>query len=130
MVDIEHDRIDLGRLNCGDQSHSHVGQVEAFELVEKGAAEWIREPANSKDKGIVRILRENGAIRGLSAKVGATLAIALEEDKEIKKEREPWAVLMLADIYRRKLPPDAESPAYVPPMARPGQNAPAVAVTA
>jgi hypothetical protein len=125
MLDPTHDRIDLGRLNCGNQSHTHLSRAQANELVRKGAVEWIKEPVNRGDKGIVRVLKRNYAIRGLSSKVGDVLAVALHVDKDIKKEREPWAEIMLSDIRRRVEAPE-EEPDYVQPayLCRPGASAP------
>jgi hypothetical protein len=96
LLDPEANRIEGAPLNCGNQSHAHISRVEAIELVCKGAVEWVEESGARSQKGIVRILKRNYAIRGLSSKVGAILAHALTEN------RQPWACVMLSDIQRRR----------------------------
>ena len=76
----------------------HLSRFEAEEMVQRGTAEWIKQPTNRKEKGIVRRLKKNFAVRGLSAKVGATLVHSLNE-------HHPWAGVMLADIRRNVQPP-------------------------
>lgn len=95
--------------NCGNQSHFHVHISEARLRVGRGEFEWVKEPASRSDKGVVRIMWENASLRGLSCKVGGALATALHIDKEIKKEREPWAEIMLLDIRRRVVAPADET---------------------
>jgi hypothetical protein len=93
--------IDLATLNCGDKSHHHIARDEAVVLEKKGEVEWIKEPANRKEKGIVRVLKQNFSIRGLSSKVGTILASAV-------RAKEIWALVMLADIRRKVQPPAVE----------------------
>ena len=78
---------------CGNQTHSHISQDDARIREFAGIVEWIKEPKSSRDKGIVRVLRENYSLRGLSCRVGSTLAEAI-------KRGEPWALAMRRDISR------------------------------
>jgi hypothetical protein len=97
----ERDEIEAATLNCGNQSHYHISRAEAIILEKNGEVEWIREPANRKEKGIVRALKQNFSIRGLSCKVGTILASAV-------RAKEIWALTVLADIRRRVQPPAGE----------------------
>jgi hypothetical protein len=97
----ERSGIDFATLNCGNQSHFHISRAEAVVLEKGGDVEWLREPSNRKEKGIVRVLKQNFSIRGLSCKVGAILARAV-------RGKEAWALVMLADIRRKVQPPAVE----------------------
>jgi hypothetical protein len=99
----ERDEIDLATVNCSNQSHYHIRRDEAIALEKNGEVEWLKEPANRKEKGIVRVLKQNFSIRGLSCKVGTILASAV-------RAKETWALVMLGDI-RRKVQPPAEKQA-------------------
>lgn len=70
-------------------------------LENNGDVEWIKRPSNRKDKGIVRVLKQNFSIRGLSCKVGTVLANAV-------RAKETWALVMLADLRRKVQPPAVE----------------------
>ena len=98
----ERHEINPATIICYDQSHQHISRDEATILEHDGDVEWIKEPVNRNEKGIVRVLKQNFSIRGLSCKVGAVLARAL-------KAKEPWAIVMLADTQRRTLPATDES---------------------
>ena len=102
----ERHEINPATLKCFDQSHEHISREVAAILEHDGQVEWIKKPANRKEKGIVRALKQNFSIRGLSCKVGAILANAL-------KAKEPWAIVMLADTQRRTLPVTIENISFV-----------------
>jgi hypothetical protein len=91
VVNAERGTVNPATLNCGDQSHFHISQAEARIQEKSGEVEWVKEPKSRGDRGIVRLLKENYSIRGLSAKVGQTLATAVQN-------REPWALVMQAEM--------------------------------
>jgi hypothetical protein len=98
VLSVERDKINPAALNCGNQSHHHISRAEAVVLEKSGDVEWIKQPFNGKEKGIVRVLKTKRQylwdvpMRGMSAKYGATLAGALTKKKEI------WPQVMLSDI--------------------------------
>jgi hypothetical protein len=57
---------------CTDGSHDHVNRIELADAIEHNLAIWIQFPRR-KQRGIARRLRIP-PVRGLSAKVGGTLA--------------------------------------------------------
>ncbi len=94
VVNAERGTVDPATLNRGDRSHFHISQAEARTQEKSGEVEWVKEPKSRGDKGIVRLLKENYSIRGLSAKVGQTLAAAV-------RNQEPWARVMLTEMRHR-----------------------------
>ena len=88
---VEGDGIDVDRLDCGNGSHYHISREEAQARALAGEFEWLKEPQSRRDKGVARVLKHNYRLRGLSCKVGATLAEAL-------RNKEAWAQVMLKDI--------------------------------
>jgi hypothetical protein len=78
-------------LNCAGNTHYHVSREEAYDMERRGEAEWLQEPLSRRAKGVLRILQANYGLRGLSCKMGATLAEAL-------RNKETWAQVMLKDI--------------------------------
>jgi len=89
MGDLE--TVDPETLNCVSDAHYHVSREEAYDMERRGDAEWLREPKSRRDKGVLQILKKNYGLRGLSCKVGATLAEGL-------RNKETWARVMLKDI--------------------------------
>ena len=90
LVEGEHGTIDPAMLNCGNQSHAHISRDDAESRVSAGKVEWIKQPVTRRDKGVVRILKDKPRFRGLSARFGETLAIAVQN-------QELWARVMLSD---------------------------------
>ena len=80
----------LDKLNCSDETHYHMTRTEAAEMVKEDAAVWIREPGLG-GRGVICFTNAKRAFRGLSCRVGATLAVAVEQ-------REEWAQVMREDI--------------------------------
>jgi hypothetical protein len=84
-------RGEITATNWEEHKADRVTQADARLYVAAGLAEWVKEPASSRDKGAVRFLLAGDRWRGLSLKYGAYLAEAI-------RRREPWAVLMLSEI--------------------------------
>lgn len=107
VVDRSVSPADLAHLRCTDGSHAHLtwAQLRQYrdlgliELNADGTIAWLRRPSakgtnrSERVKGVVRLKRQIG-IRGLSCKVGGTLAVAVE------KREEDWPRVMLGDIRR------------------------------
>jgi hypothetical protein len=86
---------DLAAHTCDGKtrSHPHLSIHETWLLCQDRLVEWIREPARRRDRGLARWCGRVLRIRGLSAKVGAELVLALQRE-------EPWAAVMLEEIRR------------------------------
>ena len=69
-----------------------ISRSDAIELARARMVEWIKEPKNSWDRGVIRLLKK-GRPFGLSCQVGEYLALAV-------REKRPWAELMLSEIRR------------------------------
>jgi hypothetical protein len=81
---------DCARHTCDDRSHIHLSRSQLAALEADDLVEWLHQPVNRHDKGIVRLRRLLPA-RGLSCRVGAELAEAVQRGLA-------WARVMLADI--------------------------------
>jgi hypothetical protein len=81
---------DCARHTCDDRTHHHLSRGQVHELELDGLIEWIFFPQTNREKGIVRI-RRLIPVRGLSARIGETLAEAV-------RLRHPWALMMLSEI--------------------------------
>lgn len=97
----EREAIDLARINCGDQSHHHITQPDATLMVEDDSAEWLKQPKNRHEKGIIRLLNQDFNVRDLSCRIGAFLARSL-------REKRGWAIAMLQDWRHKAVPPADE----------------------
>lgn len=85
------EEINLDTINCSDGSHFHFTRSEALARIKANEAEWIIAPVSRGDRGVMRFIKNASGFRGLSCKVGATLAIAVQRG-------EKWAAAMLEDI--------------------------------
>ena len=80
-------------LDCAAGTHFHPTLAEAEDLVDAEAAEWVLVPVNRRDRGVIRMMKKAGALRGLSCKVGSYHA-------ESVRKQQDWAITMLLDIRR------------------------------
>ena len=109
LVHFGFEKQDLSTLTCTDKSHTHISNRELreyrdlriVETTEDGNLSWLREPGVN-GKGVIRLVRQLG-IRGLSCKVGSTLAIAIQR-------REPWAQVMYANQRMQREHPSNVTP--------------------
>lgn len=98
---------DLERLTCGDRSHCHLSRAGVYDLEKHRAIAWLAVRVGNTfvpnarptideryEGGIVRICKIF-PLRGVSAGLGEYLAAAV-------RERESWAVAMLAQIRGRQ----------------------------
>lgn len=92
------DAQDCARHTCDDHSHVHLSRSQLWELEADDLVEWLLRPVRRADKGVVRLRRVIPA-RGLSCRVGAALADAIERLLDAPKNtRLAWARVMLADV--------------------------------
>lgn len=94
LISASFDASQIPLLRCGDGSHAHIGDVELREMHDLRMVEILRH-ANPRKKlrAVARLIR-TVPVRGLSAKVGAPLAVAVQGG-------ELWARQMLAEIRVR-----------------------------
>ena len=86
---------DLAHHSCQDNSHFHLTNSQAAEFFTANTADELREPTR-KIKGVLRLKRVL-AFRGLSCRVGETLALALADSSA-----RDWALVMLRGIRLRR----------------------------
>lgn len=101
---------------CSDGSHRHLGWKEINELWTLGFLEPMRAPGAPRPidepdyvfewliPGRIIQFKRMAAIRGLSCKVGATHAMAVEAAID-GKDKGNWALAMLASIRMRRESP-------------------------
>jgi len=82
---------------CSDNSHAHLSRQQASDYTSVNLVETLREPLRrTKLKGVLRMMRMI-PVRGLSARVGEPLALALAD-----KCQRDWASTMLGNIQCRR----------------------------
>ncbi len=87
---------DLTQETCNGEevhgAHHHISLRDAYILAREGALEWIVEPQRRRDPGVARWCRKF-VIRGMSAKYGEALALAVRQEQD-------WALTMIGQIQR------------------------------